>query len=63
RDGKIVHPALLPKNEAGDEVQNEAGDEVKIRSEAAEEAATKPSSAAPPESPEPDPDIPTEEGA
>ncbi|MCZ6591003.1 MAG: Re/Si-specific NAD(P)(+) transhydrogenase subunit alpha [Alphaproteobacteria bacterium] len=63
RDGKIVHPALLPKNEAADEVQNEAGDEVKIRSEAAEEAATKPSSAAPPESPEPDPDIPTEEGA
>jgi len=59
RDGKIVHPALLPQDLSGDEIPAEAptesGDEVRIRSEAAEEAAS--------ETPEPDQDKPTVEGA
>jgi NAD(P) transhydrogenase subunit alpha len=59
RDGKIVHPALLAQDQSGDEIpaetQTDSGDEIKIRSEAAEQAAK--------ETTEPDQDKPTEEGA
>jgi NAD(P) transhydrogenase subunit alpha len=59
RDGKIVHPALLAQDQSGDEIpaetQTDSGDEIKIRSEAAEQAAK--------ETPKPDQDKPTEEGA
>jgi len=66
RDGKIVHPALLPQESPGQagasEPQGEAADEIKIRSEAAKAAATE-DAATPPETPEPDQEKPTEEGA
>ena len=55
RDGKIVHPALLP--------QDQSGDEIKIRSEEAEAAALEESAPEPVETPEPDRNLPTEEGA
>jgi NAD(P) transhydrogenase subunit alpha len=57
RDGKIVHPALLPQDESGDAIKPaedpapESQETVSIRSEAAEVAA------------ESDQDKPTEEGA
>lgn len=60
RDGKIVHPALLAQDQSGDEIPAEtpadSGDDIKIRSEAAEQAVAE-------ETPEPDQDKPTEEGA
>ena len=54
RDGKIVHPALLP--------QDESGDEIGIRSEAAEQEASG-ESTPPLETSELGQDKPTEEGA
>jgi NAD(P) transhydrogenase subunit alpha len=54
RDGKIVHPALLP--------QDESGDEIAIRSEAAEQEASG-ESTPPLETSELGQDKPTEEGA
>ena len=67
RDGKIVHPALLPQNEPliepQKEPQNEPTAEVKIRSEAAEQRAAEASATTSPKTPESDPEIPTEEGA
>ncbi len=56
RDGKIVHPALLPQDQSGDEIQSETpndfGEDIKIRSEAAEQTAAQT------ETPDPDQDKP-----